>query len=69
MVFINGNNTPRIARIDLTTFETVEIIELPNSGGNHTTIYNGKYGICSSRTRFSVPTLKKIWPLMSTKVI
>ncbi len=34
-IFINGNNTPRIARIDLTTFETVEIIELPNSGGNH----------------------------------
>ncbi|MEX2595328.1 MAG: nitrous oxide reductase, partial [Salibacteraceae bacterium] len=24
-LFINGNNTPRIARIDLTTFETVEI--------------------------------------------
>ena len=26
-LFINGNNTPRIARIDLTTFETAEIIE------------------------------------------
>jgi len=26
-VFINGNNTPRIARIDLSTFETAEIIE------------------------------------------
>jgi len=33
--FINGNNTPRVARIDLTTFETAEIIEIPNSGGNH----------------------------------
>ena len=32
-VFINGNNTPRIAKIDLTTFETTEIIELPNSAG------------------------------------
>ncbi|MBV1924417.1 MAG: nitrous oxide reductase, partial [Flavobacteriaceae bacterium] len=30
-VFINGNNTPRIAKIDLTTFETTEIIEVPNS--------------------------------------
>ena len=29
-LFINGNNTPRIARIDLTTFETAEIIEIPN---------------------------------------
>ena len=29
--FINENNTPRVARIDLKTFETVEIIELPNS--------------------------------------
>jgi len=34
-LFINGNNTPRIARIDLKSFETVEIIETPNSGGNH----------------------------------
>ena len=34
-IFINGNNTPRIARIDLNTFKTVEIIEIPNSAGNH----------------------------------
>ena len=27
-VFINGNNTPRIAKVDLTTFETTEIIEV-----------------------------------------
>ena len=27
-LFANGNNTPRIARIDLTTFKTAEIIEL-----------------------------------------
>ena len=31
-VFGNGNNTPRIARIDLKTFRTAEIIEIPNSG-------------------------------------
>ena len=30
-IFINGNNTPRIARIDLTTFETAEIIEIQRS--------------------------------------
>ena len=34
-LFINGNNTPRIARIDLKSFETVEILEIPNSAGNH----------------------------------
>ena len=34
-LFINSNNTPRIARIDLSTFRTVEILEIPNSGGNH----------------------------------
>ena len=34
-IFINGNNTPRIARLDLARFETDEIIEIPNAGGNH----------------------------------
>jgi nitrous-oxide reductase len=55
-VFINGNNTPRIARIDLSTFETVEIIEIPNSGGNHSSPYlteNTEYVVAG--TRFSVP--------------
>ena len=55
-LFINGNNTPRIARIDLTTFETVEIIELPNSSGNHSspfTTENTDYVVAG--TRFSVP--------------
>src|SRR5512145_1313298 len=31
-LFINGNNTPRIARLDLSTFEADEIIEIPNAG-------------------------------------
>lgn len=55
-IFINENNTPRIARIDLTTFETVEIIEIPNSAGNHSSSYvtdNTEYVIAG--TRFSVP--------------
>jgi nitrous-oxide reductase len=33
--FANGNNTPRIARVSLKTFRTEEIIEIPNSAGNH----------------------------------
>ncbi|HLF65601.1 MAG TPA: Sec-dependent nitrous-oxide reductase, partial [Saprospiraceae bacterium] len=55
-IFINGNNTPRVARIDLTTFETVEIVQLPNSGGNHSspfTTENTEYVVAG--TRFSVP--------------
>jgi len=27
-VFVNGNNTPRLARIDLTTFRTAEIFQI-----------------------------------------
>ena len=55
-IFINGNNTPRIARIDLTTMRTAEIIEIPNSSGNHSspfTTENGEYVVAG--TRFSVP--------------
>lgn len=55
-LFINGNNTPRVARIDLSTFETAEIIELPNAGGNHSspfTTENSEYVVAG--TRFSVP--------------
>lgn len=54
--FINGNNTPRVARVDLTTFETAEIIEIPNSGGNHSspfTTENTEYIVAG--TRFGVP--------------
>lgn len=55
--FINGNNTPRVARIDLKSFRTAEIIELPNSGGNHSSPFsteNSEYVVAG--TRFSVPT-------------
>ena len=55
-IFINGNNTPRIARIDLATFETREIIEIPNTGGNHAspfTTSNSEYVVAGSR--FSIP--------------
>ncbi len=59
-LFINGNNTPRIAKIDLSTFETTEIIEIPNSGGNHSspfTTENTEYVVAG--TRFSVPFPQK----------
>lgn len=59
-LFINGNNTPRVARLDLSTFETTEIIEIPNSGGNHSspfTTENTEYVVAG--TRFSVPYPQK----------
>ena len=55
-LFINGNNTPRIARVDLATFKTVEILELPNIGGNHASPFcteNTEYVV--GNTRFSQP--------------
>lgn len=55
-VFANGNNTPRVARIDLKTFRTAEILELPNSGGNHSSPFiteNSEYIVAG--TRFSIP--------------
>ena len=55
-LFINENNTPRVARLDLSTFKTVEILEIPNTAGNHASPFiteNTEYVIAS--TRFSVP--------------
>lgn len=54
--FINGNNTPRIALIDLKTFRTKDIIEIPNSAGNHSSPFitpNSEYVVAG--TRFSIP--------------
>ena len=54
--FANGNNTPRLARVDLSTFKTAEILELPNSAGNHSSPFiteNTEYIVAG--TRFSVP--------------
>ncbi|WNH14270.1 Sec-dependent nitrous-oxide reductase [Thalassobellus suaedae] len=59
-IYINANNTPRIAKIDLTTFETTEIIEIPNSAGNHSSSFvteNTEYVVAG--TRFSVPIPQK----------
>ncbi len=55
-LFANGNNSPRIARVDLKSFRTAEIIEIPNSAGNHSSPFiteNTEYVIAG--TRFSVP--------------
>ncbi len=63
-VFINGNNTPRIAKIDLSTFETTEIIEIPNSAGNHSSSFvteNTEYVVAG--TRFSVPFPQQDMPI------
>jgi nitrous-oxide reductase len=54
--FVNGNNTPRIALIDLKTFRTSSIIEIPNSAGNHSSPFitpNSEYVVAG--TRFSLP--------------
>lgn len=67
-IFINGNNTPRIARISLTTFETEEIIEVPNSAGNHSSSFiteNTEYVVAG--TRFSVPVPQKDMPIKDYK--
>ena len=55
-IFCNGNNSPRIARVDLKSFRTAEILEIPNSAGNHSSPFiteNTEYVIAG--TRFSVP--------------
>jgi nitrous-oxide reductase len=54
--FGNANNTPRVGRVNLKTFRTEEIIELPNSAGNHSSPFiteNSEYVVAG--TRFSVP--------------
>ncbi|HEX6133545.1 MAG TPA: Sec-dependent nitrous-oxide reductase [Longimicrobiales bacterium] len=63
-IFINANNTPRIARIDLTEFETKEILEIPNSAGNHGSPFitpNSEYIVAT--TRFSVPVPNRDMPI------
>ncbi|MBO6575921.1 MAG: Sec-dependent nitrous-oxide reductase [Rhodothermales bacterium] len=67
-LFINANNTPRVARIDLATFETEEILEVPNSAGNHASPFiteNSEYLVAA--TRFSVPIPQRDIPISEYK--
>jgi len=67
-LFINANNTPRIARIDLKRFETDEIIQIPNAAGGHASPFatpDTKYVV--SATRFSVPIPQADVPVESYK--
>lgn len=67
-LFINGNNTPRIARIDLTNFRTAEILQIPNTAGDHASPFitpNSEYVVAA--TRFSVPIPNSDVPIRTYK--
>ena len=67
-IFANGNNTPRVARVSFKSFRTEEILEIPNSGGNHSSPFiteNTEYLVAG--TRFSVPMGLKDVPISSYK--
>lgn len=66
--FINGNNTPRIARVNLETFETDEILEIPFSAGNHSSSFvteNTEYVVAN--TRFAIPIPQRDMPIKESK--
>jgi nitrous-oxide reductase len=67
-LFLNANNTPRVARIDLKRFETTEILQVPNASGGHASPFitpDSKYVV--SATRFSVPIPQADVPIESYK--
>lgn len=67
-LFANANNTPRVARVDLTTFRTSEILQIPNSAGNHSSPFiteNTEYVVAG--TRFSVPLGDQDVPISTFK--
>ncbi len=67
-LFANANNTPRVARINLSTFRTEEILQIPNSAGNHSSPFiteNTEYVVAG--TRFSVPQGDQDVPISSFK--
>lgn len=67
-LFINANNTPRVARIDLTRFETEEILEIPNTAGNHASPFTtGNTEYIVSAMRFSVPVPNADVPIADYK--
>lgn len=67
-IFMNGNNTPRIARVNLATFETDEILEIPFSAGNHSSAFvteNTEYVVAN--TRFGIPIPQRDMPINEYK--
>ncbi|MGY5848109.1 Sec-dependent nitrous-oxide reductase [Salegentibacter sp. HM20] len=58
-VFTHENNTPRVARVDLNTFETGEILEIPNSAGNHSFAITENTEYLIAGTRFAIPSPQK----------
>ncbi len=67
-LFVNANNTPRVARVDLKNFEASEILQIPNSGGNHGSPFltsNTEYVVAS--TRFSLPIPQADVPISDFK--
>ena len=67
-LFVNANNTPRVARVDLKNFEASEILQIPNSGGNHGSPFltsNTEYVVAS--TRFSLPIPQADIPISDFK--
>ncbi len=67
-LFINGNNTPRVARLSLSTFRTEEILEIPNSAGNHSSPFttpNSEYIVAGGR--FSIPFPNRDVPINTYK--
>ncbi len=55
-IFANANNTPRVARLSFENFKTEEILEIPNSSGNHSSPFiteNSEYIVAG--TRFAYP--------------
>jgi nitrous-oxide reductase len=67
-IFANGNNTPRVARVSFKSFRTEEILEIPNSGGNHSSPFiteNTEYVVAG--TRFSIPMGGQDVPISSFK--
>ncbi|HYX09951.1 MAG TPA: nitrous oxide reductase, partial [Bacteroidales bacterium] len=60
-IFVNDRNTPRVARINLKTFRTDEIIEIPNTAGQHASAFcssNTEY--VSANTEYSIPLPKPL---------
>jgi nitrous-oxide reductase len=67
-MFANANNTPRVARVSFKSFRTEEILEIPNSGGHHSSPFiteNTEYLVAG--TRFSIPMGGKDVPISSYK--